>query len=83
MACGACAKAKARRKATLERRRAAERAKRQEEKLAKAAAAQSKQRKLQTQQVAPAPDSFSCIRQQNEYIPKGIRLTTVASYQGG
>ena len=53
MACGACSKAKARRKATLERRRAAER-KKQEEKLAKAAAAQ---KKIQIQQEAPKPSA--------------------------
>ena len=51
MACGACAKAKARRKATLERRRAAER-KKQEERIARAAAAQQKQ-KIAIQQSTP------------------------------
>ena len=55
MACGACAKAKARRKAVLERRRAAER-KKQEERIARAAAAQQK---IQTQQVTPAPTPSS------------------------
>jgi len=61
MACGACAKAKARRKATLERRRAAERA-RQEEKIAKAAAAQAKLKTVAAKPVSkpdPAPSSDS------------------------
>ena len=54
MACGACAKAKARRKATLEARRAAV-AKKNAEKLARAAAAQAKQKqKLQIQQEVAA-----------------------------
>ena len=55
MACGACSKAKARRKATLERRRATERAK-QEERIAKAAAAQAK---LKTTTSKPASQSDS------------------------
>jgi hypothetical protein len=49
MACGACAKAKARRKAVLAKRRAAVIAKR-EEAIAKAAAAQQK---IKIQQEAP------------------------------
>ena len=51
MACGACAKAKARRKAILAKRRAAVIAKR-EEAIAKAAAAQQQ---LKIQQEAPKP----------------------------
>jgi hypothetical protein len=51
MACGACAKAKARRKAVLAKRRAAVIAKR-EEAIAKAAAAQQK---IKIQQEAPKP----------------------------
>ena len=71
MACGACAKAKARRKATLERRRAAERAK-QEAKLAKAAAAQSKQRKLQISAGNSCAGSFSCIVSRMSTSRKGF-----------
>jgi len=61
MACGACNKAKARRKAALERRREAERRK-QEEKLAKAAAAQVKLKTAVAKPVSepdPAPSDDS------------------------
>ena len=54
MACGACLKAKTRRKAALEARRAALR-KKEEDKIARAAAAQAKQKqKLQIQQEVAA-----------------------------
>ena len=55
MACGACAKNKARRKATLERRRAAQKRK-EEEKLAKAAAAQANKLQKPAPVVEPTPE---------------------------